>query len=115
MNNTTLKVKEILVERFSSRVGQGWHGILDEFFDEILERLSSLDIDTSSVSYEDFDVKEKRGSLRVWTNFMDQIEDIVDIYEQKSTTICDVCGHAGRLAGSSNAWLSVRCDEHQLF
>jgi hypothetical protein len=115
MINSKLKVKEILVERFSSRVGQGWHEILDEFFDEILERLSSLGIDASSVSSEDFDVKEKRGSLRVWTNFMDQVEDIVDCYEQKSLAVCDVCGQAGRLRSGSNSWLSVRCDKHQIF
>ena len=109
------KVKENLVEHFSSRIGPGWQELLVQFFDEVFDRLVFHGIDFSDVSFDDFDVKEKRGSLRVWTNFMDQVEDIVDNYELKSNTVCDVCGQAGRLNSGSNAWLSVRCDEHQIF
>jgi len=46
---------------------------------------------------------------------MDQVDDIVDRYEQKSVTVCDVCGQSGRLTGGINSWFSVRCDKHQIF
>ena len=109
------KVKERFVEHFSSRIGPGWRELLVQFFDEVFDRLASHRIEFSDVSFDDFDVKEKRGSIRVWTNFMDQVEDIVDRYEQKSVNVCDVCGQAGRLNSGSNAWFSVRCDKHQIF
>ena len=115
MDKSMQKVKERFVEHFSSRIGPGWQELLVQFFDEVFDRLTSHGIDSSDVSFKDFDVKEKRGSICVWTNFMDQVDDIVDRYEQKSNTVCDVCGQAGRLNSGSNAWLSVRCDEHQIF
>lgn len=115
MDKSTQKVKENLVEHFSSRIGPGWRELLVQFFDEVFDRLACHGINSSDVTFNDFDVKEKRGSFRAWTNFMDQVGDIADNYELKSITVCDVCGQAGRLAGGSNAWMSVRCDKHPIF
>lgn len=56
-------------------------------------------------------VKEKFGSLRFYYSGGDTAcRDLVASAEERSRSICDVCGQAGTLGGEH--WLSVRCLDH---
>jgi hypothetical protein len=56
-------------------------------------------------------VKEKFGSLRFYYSGGDTAcRDLIASAEERSRSICDVCGQAGTLGGEH--WLSVRCLDH---
>ena len=58
-------------------------------------------------------VKEKLGSLRVYTEDKtdDMVREIVGRAEVRSATICEVCGEAGNLF-RDDGWVRVRCVAH---
>jgi hypothetical protein len=84
--------------------GDGWYQILDDCFKEILECPSG---DTIVL----VQVKEKYGTLRIYTNSgTDCIDEAIDRAEIKSETTCEDCGDFGVL--DTTGWWSVRCENH---
>jgi hypothetical protein len=80
-------------------VGKGWGSLIDEIFD-MLPRSATV-----------VDIKEKFGGLRIEVScialeYIDRIEEI----EEKSKTMCDVCGAPGFLI--EVPWLKTRCAKH---
>ena len=56
-------------------------------------------------------VKEKFGGLRFYYSGGDTAcRELVACSEERSKSICEVCGQAGTLGG--DRWLSVRCFDH---
>jgi hypothetical protein len=56
-------------------------------------------------------VKEKFGGLRFYYSGGDTAcRELVACVEERSMSICEVCGQAGTLGGEH--WLSVRCLDH---
>lgn len=57
-------------------------------------------------------IKEKFGGLRFYyTGGSDYYRGLVDLVENMSYHICDVCGHPGTL-NQRSGWLRTRCEEH---
>ena len=56
-------------------------------------------------------VKEKFGGLRFYYSGGDTVcRDAVDRAQERSLSICEVCGQPGGLMGEN--WLRVRCADH---
>jgi len=41
----------------------------------------------------------------------DRVFDLIDEYENKSFSICEICGDPGKLMG--HGWLMTRCEKHK--
>lgn len=99
-------------------VGLGWHGLLEELFfkmEKIILRSSHLQ-DWDNIPYI-FDVKEKYGGLRITVyGFLEEdplneeIEKLVDEYEERSLRVCEVCSKEGR--PTTSGWIKTLCVEH---
>lgn len=55
--------------------------------------------------------KEKLGTMRFYAFGTDEDYSIIDLYEQKSAKICEVCGGLGKLCMKRH-WLKTLCNEH---
>jgi len=57
-------------------------------------------------------VKEKFGGLRFYINHgTNEIFDLIHEYENKSYTVCEVCGKAGKCRNDIG-WIRTLCEEH---
>src|SRR3972149_11819745 len=95
---------------FGFDCGEVWYPLIEETLDKIekeLENYPELKND-----FEITQIKEKFGMLVIYTSFItDEIEKIIDEAENKSMTICEVCGESGELR-ERNHWLVTLCDKH---
>ena len=106
---------------FGCEVSDGWYSILYGMCEEITaayER-AGIPIDLKPVQ-----VKEKFGELCFYYGFEDQAPDkmrddtplrkeigeIVEKWEEKSTTVCDMCGKPGELR-TDLWWVLTLCDD----
>ncbi|MBD3262481.1 MAG: hypothetical protein GF334_12585 [Candidatus Altiarchaeales archaeon] len=96
--------------------GDGWYDLLCELAEK-LEPLCVDDIpeDTARVGQ----VKEKFGGLRFYLDWFPADEEIykkvnsaIDTAEEKSFTICEVCGEPGTARGGG--WISTLCETHHV-
>lgn len=145
--------KETLI-CFGIEAGDGWYKILDDLFgyfynimdNEVYlpfkkEYIVQGDVETYGIEKKPpkiklVQVKEKYGTLRVYTSVYDdetpsdeilqKLEDnsyerslksvysrydfAVDYAEYLSSKTCEICGEDGKLVGSS--WLRTLCEEH---
>jgi len=84
--------------------GPGWTNLVTNMINELMILDPELEFRQ---------IKEKFGSLRVYTSFStDEVEAVIDKYEIFSRTICDVCGDPGEMR-SETGWYRVRCEEHK--
>lgn len=88
-------------------VGIGWLGLVRDFVTEARPHDPSLEV---------IELKEKWGSLRIWTDTpVLQAKLARGKAEVKSATVCEVCGEPGyvrRPPPGRMAWWRCRCDEH---
>jgi hypothetical protein len=92
--------------------GPGWRDILFNF----LEDMEILIKDKYNIEDDLFpsiiQIKEKYGTLRIYPNFYpDELDDMIEDVELKSSKICEVCGNPGRLI--PDKWMRVRCKDCQ--
>lgn len=98
---------------FGFECGDGWYQLIRE----LSEKLYPL-IQKYTVSEDDFhptvlQVKEKYGTLRFYLSFGTQeMEELIDEYEEKSGNTCEVCGKPGSI-DYKVFWLEAKCDEHR--
>lgn len=79
--------------------GDGWYHILDQMCQKIQETGKKVEFTQ---------VKEKFGTLRVYTNYHeDDVEDIITWAVKLSAVTCEECGNPGKI--NRGGWLSVRC------
>ena len=83
-------------------VGPGWSKLLDEVYDR-LEKFPDAYISQ---------IKEKKwGQLRIYVYGVDEDTlEFIDEIEERSGTICEVCGEPGKLR--DGGWIVCRCDKH---
>lgn len=94
---------------FGFECGDGWLGLLEGTFFLLDHYASQHSIDLVLTQ-----VKEKFGSLRVYSRGGDKFTElVVDMAELVSSNICDVCGGVGE-AWSNHGWICTRCSAHQL-
>ena len=93
---------------FGFECGDGWYNIIDALCEEIQR---CLDYDSDLEQVVAFQVKEKYGSLRFYTNTgNDVIYALIDLAETLSERTCEVCGAPGKSRGGG--WIRTLCDEH---
>lgn len=89
--------------------GAGWYGLIEELDRKITE----LD-----ENYKICQIKQKYGSLRYYVEhstdsieLIDQIEELTHAYEDKSLTVCEICGSAGKEGSIKGYEWAVRCSK----
>ena len=95
----------LLSTRFRGwEVGRGWLSLVEEVLHEL---------DQAAPDVRVTQVKEKLGSLRVYTEdkMKKEVKAILRRAEARSATICEVCGEAGDLI-RADGLVRVRCHDH---
>ena len=82
---------------FGIQCGNGWYSLLDDAFSKIQKHLD----ENPDLDFGIEEIKEKYGTLRIYYYGGDDfIENIIDHAEKKSATVCEVCGHPGKLCST---------------
>lgn len=90
--------------------GRGWNDLLTLLHDRLLAEFLNAKL---------WEVKEKFGQLRIYAwlprganeNDKARLRDLLREVEDRSATICELCGQPGILSTES-AWISTLCPEH---
>lgn len=81
--------------------GDGWYAIIDQMCQKIQE---------TGVDTEFTQIKEKFGTLRVYTDhYNEEVEDILEWAYRASAQTCESCGEPGK-PSKGGGWISIRCD-----
>ncbi len=106
-----LRARYAWARRTSFQVGDGWKTLLTETFAQLDAAIAKIPVDDPALAFVCDEVKEKYGSMRISIMpDVDEVDRICLAAEDRSETICDVCGAPGRVR--EGAWVTVRCDEH---
>ena len=88
---------------FGFECDEGWYLILKNLF----EAISKLNPPSD---FEIFQVKEKFGGLRVYTNSSTkEIEALIDKAEEESFNTCEVCGASAK-PSTRGGWVKTICE-----
>lgn len=88
--------------------GDGWYQLIHDMFQEIDDLYKVQGEDPMEIQI--LQIKEKWAELRVHLgNYIEEVDEIVQKYEEKSTSVCEVCGESGAVKGE--AWYKTLCDE----
>jgi len=102
---------KITRENAYNMVGGGWKSLIDQVYDKLAE-FPDVYIET---------VKEKWGGLRIYHNkgyiegegtYSPEFERFLVEIENKSFTVCEVCGDPGEPRRGS--WILTLCDTHKM-
>jgi hypothetical protein len=112
MHNTLQERVGVLME-----CGRGWTHLITQLVD---------DLDDFGLPYNILQIKEKFGGLRFYwcaegdesgrgltgteRDVSNEMQRRVDVAEQDSFSICEICGEPGRTRGEG--WVRTLCDEH---
>ena len=89
-------------------VEDGWFQLLYDMFTEIIEVYTDNNLETTDI--EVYQLKDKFGTLRIYSNIVHVALPIIHRYELESWIICVKCGEKG----TSRVWKGQRytvCDE----
>lgn len=87
--------------KWTDCVGPGWYNLV-----LIVEQVAQ------KKNVEIAQVKEKFGTLRVYTQTIDSdVDAIIDAAEKLSEFTCESCGRPGELR-NTHGWLKTACDSH---
>ena len=88
--------------------GPGWYDLIIELVLKIEEIYKNKRLDIKE--FEIFQVKEKYGSLRFYTNSsLAEVNDLISEYEDKSEKICEKCSMEGKIR-AKDGWFMALCD-----
>lgn len=90
---------------FGCECDDGWYELLREMFQEIVEQYESAGL---PVDLEVLQIKEKFAELRVYYSFKEEsnsdnkelrndVDKIIEMYENKSSKVCENCGAEGEV------------------
>lgn len=98
---------------FGFDCGDGWYDILHDLSVKITAacKENNIEIDPKKeFGFGVIQVKEKYGTLRVYTSFsFDVIDVLIEEAQEKTHKTCEECGNAGVVR--KDLWLFCRCDE----
>ena len=87
------------IELFGIECGKGWESL----YKPLIKLCQENNVTITQI-------KEKYGGLRFYVySAPDWLHDLIDAAEEKSITVCELCGAPGELRGAS--WYMTRCDE----
>lgn len=93
-------------------VDDGWFDLLYDLSTKLENNLSVRSDLPNCENYPHVNqVKTKFGGLRFYTSDMpSHLQEIIDVYEAKSYTVCELCGASGKPTGRGWIWtLCPRC------
>ena len=91
-------------ELFGMEVSKGWWPLVEPIFNRIQE------LNAQGHNIEISQIKEKWGELCIYTTGeTDEIWDMIQVAEEKSHHICEVCGKPGERIISETSWIYTRC------
>ena len=94
-----MKNEGVSRESAKRQVGEGWHGLIDEFYDKFPEATMTQ-------------VKEKFGGLCLYHyGHTDESLDLETDIRDRSEKMCEVCGKETE-SREINGWIWTLCDEH---
>ena len=101
------EIAERINDDRGSQIGKGWFNLVIELNSKLAELCPD---------YKILQIKEKFGALRFYVGHIDagledKVFDLINAAEEKSKTICDVCGKQGKRL-NINGWSATRCEEH---
>jgi hypothetical protein len=95
---------------FGFQCEDGWFNLIRSLCEELEPLVAEVER-TTKKQFKVIEVKQKFGSLRFYVdNANDAIRECIEVAQQQSSGICELCGRAGRLRQGD--WLRVQCDEH---
>lgn len=90
-------------------VGPGWHPLLDRYAKNIDYLVSKGDMPEVTIS----DVKEKFGTLRLYTRGGNDLSTILEAFvEDLSGYYCEDCGKLATM-GNKQGWFRTTCEDHK--
>ena len=103
---------------FGFECDDGWYELLKEMFKEIVDRYKLAGL---AVDLEVLQIKEKFAELRVYYSFKqgdspvnqelrNDIDKIIEAYENKSNKVCEICGAEGGLK-KKGYLMKTLCDQ----
>jgi len=99
----------LLTRRFECLAG--WHGLLEEYFDEV----ARLVVAHPGATFSLWQVKEKFAGLRIYaamsTNISVGVHAAEAAAEDAAERTCEICGRPGGLRQRGH-WYMTRCDVH---
>jgi hypothetical protein len=91
--------------------GDGWFDLIDDLSSKLETLIAAMPENVRS-KYKAVQVKEKFGTLRFYmTHSTNEMEEIINVAEDRSATTCDVCGLHGSLS-SDRSWIRTLCEKH---
>lgn len=109
---------------FGLEIGKGWYPLIEELSEKLnelyLQEKRNIEIDKQAKALLQDDelfyfnvsqVKEKFGTLRFYVDGgTKEMHDLINEYEIKTETICEVCGSPGKRETISG-WVKTLCDK----
>jgi hypothetical protein len=104
---TELSPKKSLMV-FGIEAGKGWKDIVLSYLPKISKIVKENNIDDFRI----VQIKEKFGSLRIYTmgNSNEDIKNLISEMEEKCSYTCEKCGSKEGIL-RTNGWVRVICDE----
>jgi hypothetical protein len=97
---------------FGFECNYGWHGLIKELVQKILDWYEE-NHSSDKYDFKILQVKEKYGTLRFYVGgTYEEVFDIIDEYEKKSASICEICGRPGKVQNVGKFWFMCVCDDH---
>ena len=85
---------------FGVECSSGWYEIIDNLLNKIKDS-----------GFKIHQIKEKYGTLRVYTDFYKKdVEDLIDEAEELSAITCEMCGKPGVLR-ANGGWWYTSCED----
>ncbi len=112
-------------KRFGFECGNGWYSLIRELCSEISEKYNEYNLPVDIVVLQ---VKEKFATLRFHCSFSDvpseegdkldqkqslrkEIYEIVCKYEEKSGSVCEICGEKSEKRNLAKGYIKTLCDK----
>ena len=101
-----------LIQKGSIEINEGWFDLLWDMCEQLIAARNSQGILISDLNPLYFtQIKQKFGVLRVYAcTSTREDEQIIEMFEDMSQFVCEVCGDAGSIRGKH--WLYTACDAH---
>lgn len=110
------KEQDHVCDNFTFECLDGWYDLLHAFSAEIsplIEKARETDKDPYEFVARIVRIREKYGALRIHLSTgTDAMYEIIEEYELKSESTCEVCGAPGTI-NYAMTWKSCACEDHQ--